>query len=481
MIKITKKNNLDITYSIIENNYLFYKHSVIKEAIINSINELPMIEELLIKDGYYFSDFGKNDSRFIYNNDNLDFVIIYLNNRLYTNAYIDVLYKNVEFEYVECFKNHLENIDKYIIANYKTNEYQIKKPDFKNSLVNLASSFQKKFGQLSKYPSIGFVDELIKEYDKVTLLLLDGLGINILNNLAKDGFLNRNKINQITSIFPPTTVAATTCVQSGLLPGESGWIGWNQYFKSVNKNIVLFKEEDYYTGEKIDSNIISEKLGYKPYYDNFSKCYKLMPHFMENGYSDFSMIVDEIIKISNINEKSFTYAYWDSPDNLIHEYGCFGQEVKERLIELEKSLEILEDKLSKDACVIITADHGLLDVEEIHLHNFESLKKYYTLKPSIEGRCCSFSVNDKAGFKHDFNKYFSSYFDLYTKDEFIKSGLIGEDVRLGSEFLGDFIAIAKSNYYINPKDEEGRFKAAHAGLTVDEVDVPFIFIKRRAV
>ncbi|MFA7367315.1 MAG: alkaline phosphatase family protein [Bacilli bacterium] len=482
MIKITKKSNIEISYSIIQNNHLFTMYPVNKEIIIDTINDLPIIEELLIKDDYYFSDFGKRDGRYIYQNNNNEFAIVYINNRHYTISYLELLHENNKFDYNNNFELYVSIIDDYINEKYNIKNFELKKPNFDNCLVNLASSFQKKFGNKSKYKSIKLVDDLIKDYNKVTLLLLDGLGVNILNNLSKQGILNKNKIDTISSIFPPTTVAATTCLQSGVLPGESGWIGWYQYFKSVDKNIVLFKNEDYYTGELLDDNIVSDNINYTPYYDSFKKCYKLMPHFMENGFESFSSLIDEIITISNKkDEQSFTYAYWDAPDNLIHEYGCFSNEVTMKLEEIQKDLEKLETDLSEDSCVIIIADHGLVDVLEIHFHNFLSLKELCTLKPSIEGRSCSFTVKDKERFKVEFNKYFSCYFDLYTKDEFLKSGLIGDDVSKGQDFIGDYMAIAKSDYYINPKNEAGRFKAAHAGLTKDEMDVPLIFIKKKTV
>ena len=49
----------------------------------------------------------------------------------------------------------------------------------------------------------------------------------------------KNRIKSITSVFPPTTTAATTSMLSGLNPNEHGWLGWDLYFKKED----LFKSD----------------------------------------------------------------------------------------------------------------------------------------------------------------------------------------------------------------------------------------------
>ena len=135
---------------------------------------------------------------------------------------------------------------------------QILYPDFKNSLVNFASSIKKHFNANLKeeYPSIKLVDDLLKDKEKVVVILLDGMGINIINgNLDDNSFIKNHIISQMTSVYPPTTVAATNALLTGVLPGENGWFGWQQYIKENNHHYVMFKNIDYYTEEELDANI----------------------------------------------------------------------------------------------------------------------------------------------------------------------------------------------------------------------------------
>ena len=75
--------------------------------------------------------------------------------------------------------------------------------------------------------------------------------------------------------------------------------------------------------------------------------------------------------------------------------------------------------MDKDSIALVIADHGLIDVSPIDLAFYEDIKKYFVVKPSLEGRATIFFVNDKDGFKTKFNDYFSKWFDLYTTKEFL--------------------------------------------------------------
>ncbi len=88
----------------------------------------------------------------------------------------------------------------------------IKLPDYSNCIVNLANSILGEFG--IKEEGRGGLAQLNpfleKNYKNIVVLLLDGMGTCILEkNLAADGFFNTHLVDAYSSVFPPTTVAAT--------------------------------------------------------------------------------------------------------------------------------------------------------------------------------------------------------------------------------------------------------------------------------
>ena len=111
--------------------------------------------------------------------------------------------------------------------------------------------------------------------------------------------------------------------------------------------------------------------------------------------------------------------------------------------------------------------------------------------PSNEGRCAFFKVKPfrKRKFVKLFNEYFADYFTLMTKKDFIEEGYLGESLECKNSkldsFIGDYVAIAKKNYYFNfdplvssEEKDEMVFKGHHAGITEDEMVIPLIIMKK---
>ena len=140
------------------------------------------------------------------------------------------------------------------------------KIDYKNSLINLTASLLKHYNCFPEYKTLQKVDEYLKnDYNHVILIVLDGLGINIIKkNLTKDQLLRKNIKSSISSVFPPTTVAATTAILSGKPPFASGYVGWAQYNKFEDANVIVFKNEDYYNHKnRLSTNLQTEMLSYE--------------------------------------------------------------------------------------------------------------------------------------------------------------------------------------------------------------------------
>jgi predicted AlkP superfamily pyrophosphatase or phosphodiesterase len=82
----------------------------------------------------------------------------------------------------------------------------------------------------------------------VIALLIDAMGTSVMaKHLSKEGFFYTHLKKEMTTVFPPTTSAATTAFRTGKSPAENGWLGWNQYFKEVDDNVILFLEKSQYT------------------------------------------------------------------------------------------------------------------------------------------------------------------------------------------------------------------------------------------
>lgn len=365
----------------------------------------------------------------------------------------------------------------------------IVKNNYNECLTNLACSIQKYFGLEYKHNTLDYIDEILenKKPKNIVTILCDGMGSNIMDRiLEKDSFLIKNRIKSITTVFPATTVAATTSILTGLNPIESGMLGWFMYYKDIDEVITTFigsrqtdkeyrplKEAIEYRNKHMKETTIMDSLNSETNY----KGYPLFP-FGKNPYKDINDMFNIIESICNESGKKYIYAYNPEPDSSMHELGCDSNEVKKIIVNLNDAIEELSKKI-KDTIIFVVADHGHINVENIDLNNYPDIVECLSKNTSLEPRTINFFIKEekKKEFERLFNKYFSSDFDLYTISDVIESKLFGdgEENEIIRDSLGDYLAIAKTNKTLIYRGFE-ELKSQHAGYTDDEIYVPLIVI-----
>ena len=370
----------------------------------------------------------------------------------------------------------------------QTKENQIY-PDYNNSSVNLVNSLLKYYGCDTYHNSIEIVDDILKQhYKHIFLIILDGMGSKIVKkNLPKKSFIRCWHKLDISAVYPCTTVSATTALQSGKTPLETGWLGWHQYIPDIDQDITLFTNTDYYSGIKFTDFIVSEKyLAYQNITTLIQKrgikTTEIYPAFKQGGATCFEEVCQRITTIAELNETTFTYVYWDQPDETMHKNGCFSRKTKEQLKNIDQNLQLLSEKIANDCLLLITPDHGMIDVEEVSLKQYPLLQKCLSKEVTLETRCNSFFV--KSDMINQFEKTFTEYFPdfiLMSKQEALKQNLFGTGDKhpMFDKMTGTHFAIAVGKRIIKHDNNNNvKFKAHHAGLTKDEMIIPLIIYRK---
>lgn len=366
--------------------------------------------------------------------------------------------------------------------------------NYNECITNLACSIRKYFELEYKHNTLDYIDNILNEYQpkNVVTILCDGMGSNIIDRiLPEDAFLIKHRLKKITSVFPATTVAATTSMMTGLNPVETGMLGWFMYYKEIDKTIVTFMsslkgDDDYvsipeaaayrkkYMKEKNINSQINDAGKYKGHI--------LFP-FGSDPYTDRDDMYNKIEELCNREGKKYIYAYDEEPDHTMHEIGNDEPEVHNLVKTINTKVEELSKKL-KDTIIFVVADHGHINVENIALEEYPDVVECLERDVSIEPRAVNFFIkeNKKETFVELFNKYFGNNFDLYTKEDVIASKLFGpgEENEVFRDILGDYLAIAKTNKTII-YHESDPLKSQHAGYTDDEIYIPLIVINTNEV
>ena len=361
------------------------------------------------------------------------------------------------------------------------------KNNYNECITNLACSIRKYFDLDYKHNTISYVDEILSKYNpkNVVLILCDGMGSNIIDRaLDKDSFLIKNRVKAITTVFPATTVAATTSILTGLNPVESAMLGWDMYYKDIDKTITTFlnsdKEDESHTPltEAIEyrekhmiTKTIIEEINEKGKY----KSYSISP-FGDTSYSNNDEMFKAIIDKCMEDGKKYIYAYNMDPDHTMHEIGCDTSEVYDIINDFNRRIEDLSKKI-KDSVIIVIADHGHKNIQNIFIKDYPEIEECLLRNTSLEPRAVNFFIKEdkKDVFPSIFNKYFSNDFDLYGRNDVIDSKLFGDgdENEVFKDILGDYLAIAKADKALLYNGGEV-LKSHHAGYTDDEIYIPLI-------
>lgn len=378
-------------------------------------------------------------------------------------------------------------------------------PNYEHSILNTITSILKYYHVETNHKSSEKIDQLLykKEYKNVILLILDGLGEHILNKISSEGYLNQNKIDCVTSVYPSTTTAALTTYYSGRPPYETGWIAWSQYFKEYGRAIDMFSHNESYMREPLKKplmDVFKTIVNYETVFDKIEKAssdvkaYEIEPEYAERRAKRAIKAnnIDELIM--NINDlclmpsKKFIFAYSDNPDGLLHDFGTTSEEVETFVKETEKKIEKMVKDFDEDTILIISADHGHKDIEKAYkLLDYPEIQECLIMPASLESRILAFWVKEdmKEIFVQRFNKAFGKEFWLMTKETFLDKYHFlgyGNKHKKIDDFIGNYIALSVggSSIQLGTFLTEGKpiKKSTHCGLTKEEMEVPVIVITK---
>ncbi|MCL2052912.1 MAG: alkaline phosphatase family protein [Oscillospiraceae bacterium] len=373
-------------------------------------------------------------------------------------------------------------------------------PDYKRCLINIISSVKGYYRTPFEYPTLSALDkELGKYYKNIVLIVLDGLGSDMLQkNLALRDFLKEHQSCNLTSVFPSSTAAAMTSYYTGVSPNEHSWLGRSLYFKEFHSTIDIASNVDSYTKVPFTrTDAASFVMPYETIYQDIKKSiignvqpFTIAPkriNIAERGnfhkvVSDFSRGCETIKKICETKQNTFTFFQWDEPSHTALKHGCYAEETADVIRRINNDLSMLYGSVT-DTLFIISSDHGMTDLEdEVKLHQIPELSNCFVIPPFCEGRAMSFYIkyDKRADFERIFQNYFSGDFVLLSKRDILSKEILGVGKAHPKtlDFIGDYMACAiggKTLCYrtlnAKPKPMDA---AGHGGFTDLEMEIPLI-------
>ena len=370
-------------------------------------------------------------------------------------------------------------------------------------------------------PLRGIAPELLEGVRNVVVVLGDGLGSDQLQRLAKAGdlpFLARilaraargdaAQLIDATTIFPSTTAAAITTMNTARTPQEHGNIAyflWLEEFAVVAQMLrwgpAAQKRGSFFDDPAIDPRAYAKVSSiHRAIRDRGGRSYVVEPEIFRNeamtrmhaaeatyvGYllaSTMGVRVRELLDNRPEDDTPmYIYAYWAGVDTAAHWYGPRGPEHAAEAAGLDRNLErALGDRVPGDTLVILTADHGHASVDPSRLIDLEAdLELRSLLRNPIAGepRLVFLHTDHPAEVTRYIEQAYPGAFFLIDREEALHAGLFGRgDPALARRRIGEVIALIGDDRGASVVRVDGqvvRHRGSHGGMTPDEMRIPVL-------
>jgi len=367
-------------------------------------------------------------------------------------------------------------------------------------------------------------DKWLRRYDKVIFLLVDGFGWRFFQQYADQSPALRRlqaqgEVLRWTSQFPSTTSAHVTCLHTGLTPGHSGVFEWQFYEPSLDAVIepLTFSfagDTDRETLRKVDLNparIYPAQTIYQHLRDQGVNAFVYQHRdYSASTYTKWitrgaktqrfttlpEAFVNLRIKLNQAEQPTYAVLYFDKIDNISHHYGPeslqLAAEIESFLFSVERTLLQPLDGKAKDTLLVLTADHGQVEVDPrttIYLNTdarCKGLLRYLRTNAQGEFILPGGSPRDvflyiKDVWLDEAQTYLAER--LSGKADVIKTATLIEQGYFGPpplslaflERVGNLVVLpyaGESVWWYEKDRSEQRFYGHHGGLTPQEMEIP---------
>lgn len=244
-----------------------------------------------------------------------------------------------------------------------------------------------------------------RKAQKVVTLFVDALGWNILQKTleVKDAkplqdLIDEGVLSKLTSMFPSTTSAHVPAFHTGLTPGETGVFEWFQYAAGVGQSIRPLQAcyaASRSQGELAKKFNLSVYCPTSSYFDELSSigvksyCY-YAAHIADGEANKLMCKGAEIVKFDSISsglssvaellkstsDKQYVFFYFDGVDHLAHVNGPYADATIKVAAKFWRAFKenLLPTLLkSPDTLLLITADHGQIEVDPTQTIKLETI------------------------------------------------------------------------------------------------------------
>ncbi|MBD8045029.1 alkaline phosphatase family protein [Arthrobacter sp. Sa2BUA2] len=212
---------------------------------------------------------------------------------------------------------------------------------------------------------------------RVCVVMVDGLGRSLLKQRAGHAPYLRSLMNTgrtLSAAFPTTTAASLASLGTGLPPGQHGMVGYDVLDPGQDKVVNMLGNWDAGVDPKLWQpfpTVLEQAAEHLPVAS------VSLPRFADSAMTRAALRGGSFVAGTGIHarvqaaaetlaseKRMLMYFYFNELDRAGHRHGAQSSEWGGTLEEIDSALKRFSSRLPADTLVLLTGDHGMVDIAE---------------------------------------------------------------------------------------------------------------------
>lgn len=340
----------------------------------------------------------------------------------------------------------------------------------------------------------------------VVVLVVDGLGWHQLRAAADDAPLLASAPGRaIDAVAPSTTVAGLASIGTGRTPGSHGLVGYTVAHPGHDQpfNLLVWRVGMRGGGRDVRTILVPEALQPHPtaleqaHAAGVDTTVVVHPDFLDSGLTRAVLRGGRRVPAAGLVETldraaahvagpgpHLVYAHHGDVDTAGHVHGPFSDPWRSTLRHADRALSSMIAGLPEDVTVLVTADHGMIDVRSEDVleaaEHPELLEGVRVLagEPRLRQLGCHRDAADEVAER--WRAAVGDRATVLTRDQAVASGWFGPEVdEAARALLGDVLVAMHHGTVVHERIDPhgGRHTGQHGSLTDEELEVPLLLLR----
>ncbi len=346
-------------------------------------------------------------------------------------------------------------------------------------------------------------DGHIDRVDRVAVLLVDGMGWHLLPELAGDAPLlaavlagDRGHITQLACTFPSTTPSSLVSLGTGARPGEHGVLGFTLNIPGTDRvlNHIRWRDDppplqwqplptwfERTAQAGLDTRVVlPEWFAGSGLTDAAYRGARFVPTKATDDYAQ--RLADEVRAAPGL-----VYGYTADLDTAAHVFGIGSPRWLEAAAHVDALLTRLVDELPAGAALLVTADHGGLNVPQDARIDLDTDPLLGAGIRVVAGEPRVRYLHTEEGAAADVRATWRELLDgraeVYSREQAVAAGMFGPVDPRHLARIGDVVVVCTGDAAVlatgHEPPETARLVGFHGAATPAEVAIPLIVFTSR--